>query len=52
MKKISLNEMECINGGLKLQTMCFGLGLLTVFSLAQPLTIYYASPGIKYCWNN
>jgi hypothetical protein len=52
MKKIPLNEMQNISGGATLQSMCFGLGLMTVFSLHQPLTIYRAWPGIKYCWNN
>lgn len=55
MKKIPLNEMQRIQGGVSLQFMCYGLGILTVVSLAQPATtfsLYYAAPAIKYCWNN
>ena len=51
MKKIPLNEMQSIQGG-SLRAMCFGLGFLTVVSLAQPFTILVAAPAIKYCWNN
>ncbi len=51
MKKIPLNEMERIKGG-SIRTMCFGLGILTVVSITQPLTIYKAWPAIKYCWDH
>jgi hypothetical protein len=52
MKKISLNEMQGISGGATLQQMCFGIGLMTVFSIQSPYSLYILSPAIKYCWNH
>lgn len=51
MKKITLNEMQQIQGGSR-QFACFAMGVLTIASITQPFTIIQGWPGIKYCWNN
>jgi hypothetical protein len=53
MKTIPLNEMQNIQGGTKLASMCFQLGIITVVAVfMSPAAVQAAFPAIKYCWNH